>query len=227
MHKITTWRAAVIFFALGMLSILMLNGCMVGPNFQAPQAQVSAAWIGVSETPTAHPSMTTAQPADLAHWWQQFHDPQLTALGASAYDKQLFDIAGNDAVEGAYFFLPSAMYLGEDRAVNKEVDLFNTWMKKTHPTDPVDLFAVYGWASARLFTQALQAAGPRATRAGLLGALRNIHQFDSNTLLAPGDPAGKGAPHCYILLRAHAGNFARIDSPPPGYRCDGTYFLKQ
>ena len=89
MHKITTWRAAVIFFALGMLSILMLNGCMVGPNFQAPQAQVSAAWIGVSETPTAHPSMTTAQPADLAHWWQQFHDPQLTALVEQAVNANL------------------------------------------------------------------------------------------------------------------------------------------
>ena len=85
---------------------------------------------------------------------------------------------------------------------------------------------MYGWASARLFVQALQAAGPKATRASLLAALRGTHQFDDNGLLAPGDPAGKGPPHCYILAQVHGGKFARLDSPPPGYRCDGTYFRK-
>jgi ABC-type branched-subunit amino acid transport system substrate-binding protein len=157
---------------------------------------------------------------------QNWH-PTITALGASAYDLQLAQLAGNDAIENDYLFLPSAMYLGEDRSVNKEVDLFLTWMKKTHPSANVDLFAVYGWTSARLFMQALQSAGPRATRASLLAALRNVHQFDSNGLLALGDPAAKSPPHCYILLQVHGGKFARLDSPAPGYRCDGSYHFKQ
>jgi ABC-type branched-subunit amino acid transport system substrate-binding protein len=153
--------------------------------------------------------------------------PDLVALGASAYDPQLVPLAGADALEGVYGFLPTAMYLGEDRAVNKEVDLFLTWLKRTHPGANPDLFTVYGWASARLFVQALQAAGPKATRASLIAALKGITQFDSNGLLATGNPAAKQPPSCYIITRVTGGKFARVDSPPPGYRCDGSYFLKQ
>ena len=109
----------------------------------------------------------------------------------------------------------------------KEVDLFQTWMKKAHPGDPVDLFGVYGWESARLFVQALQAAGPKATRPSLLAALKNVHQFDGNGMYAPGSPADKQAPYCYILVKVQGGKFVRVDSPPPGYRCDGHYDLVQ
>lgn len=153
--------------------------------------------------------------------------PEITAFGASAYDPQLIPLGGADALEGVYVYLPTALYLGEDRNINKEVDLFLTWLKKTHPGANPDLFTVYGWASARLFTQALQAAGPKATRAGVLAALKNINQFDSNTLLALGDPAGKQPPHCYVVARINGGKFARVDSPGAGYRCDGSYFLKK
>ena len=119
------------------------------------------------------------------------------------------------------------MYLGEDRASNKEVDAFLTWLKRTHPSDPVDLFAAYGWASARLFVQALQTAGPKATRAGLIGALKTIHQFDANGFLPPADPAGKQSPTCYIIVKVQGGKFVRVDDPPNAFRCDGQYQLVQ
>ncbi|MEY2476142.1 MAG: hypothetical protein QOG87_1457 [Actinomycetota bacterium] len=153
--------------------------------------------------------------------------PDAVALGASAYDPQLVPLAGKEALEGVYMFLPTAMYLGEDRSANKEVDLFLTWLKKTHPGANPDLFTAYGWASARLFVQALQAAGPKATRAGVLAALKNVTEFDGNGLLAKGNPAAEQPPHCYILVRIADGKFNRLDSPPPGFRCDGSYFLKQ
>jgi hypothetical protein len=152
--------------------------------------------------------------------------PDLVALGASAYDPQLVPLAGKDALEGVYLYLPTAMYLGEDRSANKEVDLFLTWLKRTHPSANADLFTVYGWASARLFVQALQAAGPKATRAGVLAALKNVTEFDSNGLLAKGNPAAKQPPICYVVARIADGKFSRLDSPPPGFRCDGSYFLK-
>ena len=159
---------------------------------------------------------------------QNFH-PQITALGASAYDPQLIPLAGAQSLEGVYLYLPSALYLGEDRGTNKEVDLFLTWLKRTHPNANADLFTAYGWASARLFVEALQAAGQanggKATRAGVLAALKNIHKFDSNGLLASGDPAGKGPPTCYVIIKIQGGKFVRVDDPPGGFRCDGTYFL--
>ena len=155
---------------------------------------------------------------------QNFH-PDLTILGASAYDPQLIPLGTADALEGVHLYLPSAMYLGEDRGVNKEVDLFLTWLKKTHPSANPDLFTVYGWASARLFVQALQAAGPQAKRATLLAALKNIHQFDSNGLLQAGDPAGKNPGACYVIADIKGGKFVRAPDSASGYRCDGNYNL--
>jgi hypothetical protein len=83
---------------------------------------------------------------------------------------------------------------------------------------------VFGWASARLFVQALKAAGPQVTRVKLLAALRNIHSFDSSGLMVPADPASKLPGTCYIIVRIHNGTFARIDDPANAFRCDGTYW---
>jgi hypothetical protein len=116
------------------------------------------------------------------------------------------------------------MYLGEDRGSVPEVDLFLEWLNRTHPGANVDLFTAYGWESARLFVQALQAAGPQATRAGLIGALKQIDQFDGNGMFAPGGPASKTPPVCYVMVQAHDGKFERLDSP--GFRCDSTYVYR-
>ena len=158
---------------------------------------------------------------------QNWH-PEVTLLGAAGYDNTLFTLAGDPAaLEGDYLYLPTAMYLGEDRADNAEVDLFLTWFDNTHPGKNVDLFSVYGWVSARLFVQALQAAGPQATRAGLLAALQQIDNFDANGLLAPGGPASKTPPTCYIMAQVQAGKFVRIDNPPAAFRCDGSYVYRE
>src|SRR5439155_22404879 len=83
---------------------------------------------------------------------QQGWHPEVTLLGAAGYDNTLFTLAGSpDALEGAYLYLPTAMYLGEDRADNPEVDTFLTWQNNTHPGANADLFTVYGWVAAELF----------------------------------------------------------------------------
>jgi len=119
------------------------------------------------------------------------------------------------------------MYLGEDRADVPEVDLFLTWVARTHPGSKPDLFSVYGWESARLFTQALQAAGPQATRAGLISALQQITAFDGAGMFAPGNPAGKVPPTCYVMAQVHDGQFQRVDTPTGTFRCDGSYFYRE
>ena len=63
-----------------------------------------------------------------------------------------------------------AMFLGEDAANTPEVGLFYTWMKKTHPSFPLDLFAMFGWAEARLFVDALKTTGSNPTQPGLIAA---------------------------------------------------------
>jgi ABC-type branched-subunit amino acid transport system substrate-binding protein len=150
--------------------------------------------------------------------------PKITLVGASGYDATLVPLAGADSLEGVYLYLPTAMYLGEDNETVPEVGLFNEWLSKTHPDAKPDLFSVYGWTSARLFTQALEAAGPQATRAGLISALQQITSFNSNGLLATSNPAGKGPPTCYIMVQVSGGEFHRVDDPPNDYRCDSQYF---
>jgi ABC-type branched-subunit amino acid transport system substrate-binding protein len=155
---------------------------------------------------------------------QNFH-PDLTILGASAYDPQLIPLGTADALEGMNIYLPTAMYLGEDRGANKEVDLFLTWLKRTHPGAGADLFTVYGWTSARLFVQALQAAGAKATRPSLIAALKGVTQFDSNGILAPANPAAKGPASCYVIVNIKGGKFVRAGDSASGFRCDGNYNL--
>ncbi|MGD0232145.1 MAG: efflux transporter outer membrane subunit [Syntrophorhabdales bacterium] len=71
------WRP-VLAGALGLV-VLLMTGCMVGPNYHPPQpAALPGAWAGVEAT--GQPSVATAQQADLTGWWRQFNDPTLTAL---------------------------------------------------------------------------------------------------------------------------------------------------
>ena len=59
------------------LCLTLLTSCMLGPDFQRPEAKVSAQWLGQAPTaPEAAP--TTAH--NLAQWWTAFNDPQLTSL---------------------------------------------------------------------------------------------------------------------------------------------------
>jgi len=159
---------------------------------------------------------------------QQGWHPEVTLLGAAGYDNTLFTLAGsNAALENAYLYLPTSMYLGEDRNDVPEVDLFVNWMQQTNPGANIDLFTVYGWVSAELFVQALKAAGPQATRARLMTALQQIDNFDANGMLSPGGPASKRPATCYIMVQVHDGKFVRIDSPAGTFRCDGTYVFRE
>jgi len=76
------------------------------------------------------------------------------------------------------------MFLGEDAACSTEVGLFDQWMKKTHPSEGLDLFGMFSWASAKLFVDALKAAGQNPTRAGVIAALKSIHTFADNGMVA-------------------------------------------
>lgn len=143
-----------------------------------------------------------------------------------AYAQNFVQLAGGaSAVEGVYgsnlyslFFTPS------DASAIPEAALYQQWMQRTDPNQPEDLYSMYGWAEAALFVQALKAAGPKATQAGLMAALRSIHNFSDNGLVAPADPAGKVPTHCYVLWQIHNGQFQRLDTPSSGYRCDGQFY---
>jgi len=143
--------------------------------------------------------------------------------GANAYDPAFITSDAQSATNGALLDQQLAMYAGEDSTL-PEVQLFNTWLKRTSPGQHPDIFAAYGWESARLFVQALTAAGAKPTRASVMAQLKKIDNFDGNGMLAPAGPASKRPPTCFIIIKVDNGKFVRAD-PPSGFICDkGGYF---
>jgi NodT family efflux transporter outer membrane factor (OMF) lipoprotein len=65
----------------------MLTGCMVGPNFQTPQAAVPTGYIGDQPSSQKQPYVTgdAVDPA----WWNSFNDPTLTQLETEAVAQNL------------------------------------------------------------------------------------------------------------------------------------------
>jgi ABC-type branched-subunit amino acid transport system substrate-binding protein len=140
---------------------------------------------------------------------------------AIGYDRDIPKLAGA-AAEGLYTWQPYSMYAGEDGIA--EVKLMNSWIQRVKPGWVPDTYTVFAWASGRLLFEAMQKAGAKAKRADVVAALKGVTKFDAGGMLAPANPAGKGAPTCGIVTQIKGGKYQRVDSPPPGYRCgDGGY----
>jgi len=58
---------------LGAVSVALLNGCTVGPNYRPPRTSVSAAFANANQTPASTNQTAVA-------WWQGFKDPELNRL---------------------------------------------------------------------------------------------------------------------------------------------------
>jgi ABC-type branched-subunit amino acid transport system substrate-binding protein len=129
------------------------------------------------------------------------------------------------AVENVYSASPFGLFAGEDSGINPETRLFNEWFQKVRPGAKPDLFALYGWAQGRLFFQALQAAGPKATRADLNRELAKVTKFSSGDIVGDAGPGTKRPSICYVIAQIKQGKYTRID-PAKGFRCDGTYFRR-
>ncbi len=64
-------------------------------------------------------------------------------------------------------------------------------MQRRSPGFKTDLFTLYGWLSAELFSQALKNAGSNPSRGSLLQALSKITSFSGDNIIAPNNPAAR------------------------------------
>jgi len=62
---------------------LMLTGCMVGPDFMRPEAEVNDAWIDTDE------AAVRSEEAEYTQWWTVFNDQALNELIDLAYQQNL------------------------------------------------------------------------------------------------------------------------------------------
>ena len=65
------------------LAIVLLSGCMVGPNYSRPDSDVNDGWIEGQDLSVQRDTHTDAA------WWKVFDDPVLTRLVESAYRENL------------------------------------------------------------------------------------------------------------------------------------------
>jgi ABC-type branched-subunit amino acid transport system substrate-binding protein len=158
---------------------------------------------------------------------QNFH-PQVI-LGSANYSNDLVSASGGPAaVDGALFDQNTSLFLGQDASQIPAVGLFDKWVQTASPGFKTDLFTLYGWLSAELFSQALKNAGSNPSRGSLLQALSKISSFSGNNIIAPNDPAAKTVGNCYLLGQVANGQYERLGDPPStsstnGYRCDYQY----
>ncbi len=158
---------------------------------------------------------------------QNYHP--VVVLGAATYSQTLVASSGGpSAVNGDYLDQNQSLYLGEDAQSVPAVSTFLHWIQVQSPGFQPDLFTLYGWLSAELFSQGLANAGTNPSRGSLMQALNKITTFDGNHIIAPANPVAKTLSNCYLIGKVVNGAFTRLDDPPissstNGYRCDYQY----
>jgi ABC-type branched-subunit amino acid transport system substrate-binding protein len=143
-----------------------------------------------------------------------------------AYDQAFIADFGSPvtALNGIQGWNEYALFFNKDEAANiPEVRLLQQWFSKSYPGKPLNLYAMYAWASERLFQTGFDNAGKTLSRQGVLDALRKVKNFSANGLISPRNPGQRPGVHCYILWQLENGVFSRIADPKTGYRCDGHF----
>jgi ABC-type branched-subunit amino acid transport system substrate-binding protein len=155
---------------------------------------------------------------------QNWH-PGLVFSGGPAYAEQFISHAGGPtATNGIMIGQAFPLYLGEDASKLPADKLFLEYTKKVNSSWVPDLYTLFGWASAQLFVQALQAAGPNPTRGSVIDQLKKITSFDASGMVAPTDPAAKKPTGCFVMATIKNGKYVRV-MPKSGFDCNTKYFF--
>jgi branched-chain amino acid transport system substrate-binding protein len=155
---------------------------------------------------------------------QQSWKPEVVNLISNAYDPTFIAAAGTDVAEGVIVTGQQALYDGEDAGPVPEIGTMLSWFDRIQRGYKPDIFALYGWLSCRMFTDAAQAIGPRLTRQALLAQMAKLTRYDGYGMIGVGNPAQKVPSTCYGVYQIKGGKWVRLD-PPQGFRCDGQYLM--
>jgi ABC-type branched-subunit amino acid transport system substrate-binding protein len=155
---------------------------------------------------------------------QQSWKPEVVNLISNAYDPTFVAAAGTDVAEGVIVTGQQALYDGEDAGPVPEIGTMLSWFDRVQRGYKPDIFALYGWLSCRMFTDAAQAIGPRLTRQALLAQMAKLTRYDGYGMIGVGNPAQKVPSTCYGVYQIKGGKWVRLD-PPQGFRCDGQYLM--
>jgi ABC-type branched-subunit amino acid transport system substrate-binding protein len=133
-------------------------------------------------------------------------------MDPTAYDTH-YTSAGS-TVNGTYVFIAGPLF--EEANRNPQLATYLQWLQRTSGGSPT-FFGTYAWSAAALFTQLALQLGGKLTRASLLAALSQVHNFTNNGMVPPQDVAGKHTPKCLSVIQYNGGKWAR--KTPYPYTC--------
>jgi ABC-type branched-subunit amino acid transport system substrate-binding protein len=147
---------------------------------------------------------------------QQGYTPKVPFYGAQSYSKKFIQQAGA-AAEGTTIGI--AFDIAEDAPQNPSMAAFQQWYARTNPGADPDFFAILSWASAAMFLQAVEQAGPTPTRDLVMAKLKAMTDTDAGGVLAPHvNPAGKKGSPCFMVAKVQGGEWVR-SFPAKGFQC--------
>jgi Periplasmic binding protein len=138
--------------------------------------------------------------------------------GTQCYDPAFLEEGGAD-VEDQYADILYLPFLdAKDRKANK---MLGNFVKYTGKDNVGNLGAVYAWIAGIAFRDAVNAVVAESgnnglTRAALLEALNNIHEFDADGMYSKVDLAGRKIGPCHVLTQIQDGKFVRVAPRKPG-----------
>jgi hypothetical protein len=143
--------------------------------------------------------------------YQKGYNP-IFVMDPTAYDANY--VSAGKAVDGTYVFDAGPLF--EEANRNPQLATYITWLGRTSGGAPT-FFGTYAWSAAALFTQLAVQLGGKLTRASLLAAVRQVHNFTNNGMTPPNDVAGKHTPRCLSVIRLTNGKWVR--KTPYPYTC--------
>jgi ABC-type branched-subunit amino acid transport system substrate-binding protein len=151
--------------------------------------------------------------------------PGLIFSGGPLYADQFISHAGGPSnVNGIVLGQGESLYLGEDANTVPADKQFIKYVKQVNPSWTPDLFTLFGWTSAQLFVQALQAAGPHPTRGAVIAQLKKITSFNGSGLISTTNPAAKKPSGCYLMATIKNGKYVRLLPTGSGFECNAPYY---
>ena len=206
------------------LLALLLNACMVGPDYVRPPVDTPAAWR-LSET----------EVKDLANtaWWEQFGDPVLNDLVATALRENkdlMIATARIDEFAGNYGFVRSGLFpqvgAGFDASRQKNIgaavigagagDTFNSYSAVLNASWEIDI-----WGRIRRQTEAANAQllGSEEGRRGVVlslvgsvaGAYINLRNLDRQLEIAKATAKSRGESYELFKLRFEGGVISLLE----------------
>lgn len=152
---------------------------------------------------------------------QQGFKPDVWLCPVCYFGGYIQESGGASAVNGQYAYINLADFLGDPTV--PEVGTYLHWLNVADPNFVPDEFSAYSWANAALFVHAITEAGADLTQQKVLSVLRATDVFNDNGMVTSADIGARTPSNCYNVLEIENGTWTKVDDPPTGFRCDGSF----